>query len=158
MKKKPLPVTNIGTISLLMIFVVLFLVTFSTLSLSSAERDYKLSKNVATNNTAYYNASGKAAYKLRDIDHVFLSLEESCDSKNYKATLLTALDAIDDLDISQRDNMIFIRFTEEMTKHRLLEVVLRIEDGTDGAPYYTVAKWSTISTQEWVRDDTYNLM
>ncbi len=60
MKKKKLPITNIGTVTLLMIFIVLCMITFSALSLSSALRDAQMGKKAATRIAEYYTASQKA--------------------------------------------------------------------------------------------------
>lgn len=58
---------NVGTSSILFIFVVLCLVSFATLSLSSAVSDYKMSKKVADNTKAYYEACNVAEEKLADM-------------------------------------------------------------------------------------------
>ena len=60
MKKKRLPITNIGTAILLMVFIVLCMITFSALSLSSAFRDAEMGQKAANRITEYYTASGKA--------------------------------------------------------------------------------------------------
>ena len=58
-KKHP-PVVNIGSSSLLVIFLVLCLVTFATLSLSSARSDYNISRRLAERKTESYAASSQA--------------------------------------------------------------------------------------------------
>ena len=45
--KKKLSITNIGTVSLLMIFIILCMVTFAALSLSSAAADHRFSQKMA---------------------------------------------------------------------------------------------------------------
>ncbi|MGC4020345.1 MAG: hypothetical protein QM793_14725 [Muricomes sp.] len=69
-KKKQLPIVNIGSSSLLVVFLVLCLVTFATLSLSSAKSDYNFSKKLAERRTEYYQASGKAQLLLDSIDKI----------------------------------------------------------------------------------------
>ena len=59
---------NIGTASLLLVFIVLCLVTFATLSIVSSNADYKLSKKVAERTTAYYEACNAAQDNLAALD------------------------------------------------------------------------------------------
>lgn len=59
---------NIGTSSILLIFVVLCLVSFATLSIVSANADYRLSCKVADRTGAYYEAANQAEYYIASID------------------------------------------------------------------------------------------
>ena len=59
---------NIGTASLLLVFIVLCLVTFATLSIVSSNADYKLSKKVAERTIAYYEACNAAQDNLAALD------------------------------------------------------------------------------------------
>lgn len=68
-KHKP-PITNIGSVSLIMIFIVLCMVTFAILSLSASTSDYKFTEKLATHTTDYYNASSQAEYALCEIDGI----------------------------------------------------------------------------------------
>ena len=65
MKRRSYPVTNIGSVSLLMIFIVLCLVAFSALSLSGAVSDRQYSQKIARHNTEYYEASAQATGILK---------------------------------------------------------------------------------------------
>ena len=47
-KQKNFPITNIGSVTLLMIFIVLCMITFAALSLSSAASDYQTARKSAT--------------------------------------------------------------------------------------------------------------
>ena len=60
--------SNFGFSSILLTFVMLCIVTFSALSLLTANADYKLSKKVADKTTAYYQAEEKAYLLLQKID------------------------------------------------------------------------------------------
>ena len=51
---------NIGSSSLLIVFVILCLATFAILSLSSAKSDYSLSERLAKHKGDYYDASSRA--------------------------------------------------------------------------------------------------
>ena len=66
MNKRKFPVTNIGSVSLLMIFIVLCMVTLAALSLSTASGSYRSAQTLAGHTTAYYRASNKAEKACRD--------------------------------------------------------------------------------------------
>ena len=61
---------NIGSSSLLMIFVILCLVSFAALSIVSANADRKLSEKVITRTTGYYTACNLAEESLQSLDTV----------------------------------------------------------------------------------------
>lgn len=58
--------SNIGTTSLLIIFLVLCMATFSTLSLSTAKRDYDYSVKMAEHRIAYQEACNQAEEYIAD--------------------------------------------------------------------------------------------
>ena len=61
---------NIGSSSLLVIFLILCLVTFAILSLSSAKSDYTFSERLAEHKRAYYEASSRAEDIVAEIDSI----------------------------------------------------------------------------------------
>lgn len=63
-KQKNFPITNIGSVTLLMIFIVLCMITFAALSLSSAASDYQTARKSAIHAQEYYKASGRAEETL----------------------------------------------------------------------------------------------
>lgn len=67
-KKKTEFSLNVGISSILFIFVILCLVSFSILSLSSAVSDRNLTLRIADNNTAYYEACNQAEELLEGLD------------------------------------------------------------------------------------------
>ncbi len=67
-KQRSAPFTNIGSSSLLVVFLVLCLVTFAVLSLSSARSDDAFSEKLAARKTAYYTAVNRAEGVLSCID------------------------------------------------------------------------------------------
>lgn len=65
--KSQTPVTTIGVSSLLVVFLILCLVTFACLSLSTAKSDYSFSQANAAHKTAYYEACNRAEEFLHDM-------------------------------------------------------------------------------------------
>ena len=68
MKKKQGMSVSIGSSTMLLIFVVISLVSFSVLSLSSAIKEKKFADKVKQKNISYYNACNLAEEQLADID------------------------------------------------------------------------------------------
>ena len=88
-KKKNFPM-NIGLSSILLIFVVLCLVSFSILSIVSANADKKLSLKVLNRSIAYYNACNEAETTLRDVDEQLHTIySSSADTSSYLASIST---------------------------------------------------------------------
>lgn len=78
MKKKKREFTlNVGISSILFIFVILCLVSFAVLSLSSAMSDYKLSKRIVENTTGYYQACNEAEELLSAFENSVVSLYDT---------------------------------------------------------------------------------
>lgn len=69
--------TNMGTPSILLIFILLCLVSFAALSIVSANSDYKLSKKVLLRSSSYYEACNKAEESLALLDETLQELYDS---------------------------------------------------------------------------------
>lgn len=72
---------NIGSASILLVFVILCLVSFAVLSIVSANADSKLSTRVLERTTAYYTACNQAEQSLAGMDHTLRRIYESSDSE-----------------------------------------------------------------------------
>ena len=59
-EQKKKPIIGIGTTSIVLIFVMLCMLTFSVLSLATAQADLRLSRKSAERTTAYYDAEHRA--------------------------------------------------------------------------------------------------
>lgn len=68
---------NVGTSSLLLVFVILCLVSFATLSVVSSNADKNLSSKVTEKSHAYYDACNEAELKLMSIDQTLKSVYDS---------------------------------------------------------------------------------
>lgn len=66
MKKKGIPVMNVGISLLILIFMTLALLTFSVLSLENAVADRRLSQKAADHTTAYYDAANRIQEQIAD--------------------------------------------------------------------------------------------
>lgn len=82
MKRKQVPGVNIGSSTMLLIFVIISLVSFSVLSLSSAITDKKFTENIRQKNIAYYNACNLAEEQLGELDVRLARAYATSDSMN----------------------------------------------------------------------------
>lgn len=72
---------NIGSASILLVFVILCLISFSVLSIVSANADSKLSGRVLERTTAYYNACNQAEQSLAGMDKTLQRIYASSESE-----------------------------------------------------------------------------
>lgn len=157
---------NIGTSLLLVIFLVLTLVTFAVLSLTSARSDYNLSTRLASHKTEYYKASETAETIVDEIDRILkeLSKKNGADLAAYRAEAELTLQQTVLEDTSLRwdsdtdTDTPTLSFTVPMSESQALEVVLRITDYTNCETYYTIHSWNVISTDTWEGDQSIQLL
>lgn len=165
---------NIGSSSLLIVFVILCLATFAILSLSSAKSDYSLSERLAEHKGHYYEASSKAETILEEIDSTLADTAKAApksrlsgSSRDFSASpyaeaVVKALNGtqIEDTDISCKitNQNLTVSYLIPVEKQHMLDVELNITDYTKHETYYEIKKWQVISTDTWENDDTLNLM
>ncbi|MBR5761684.1 MAG: hypothetical protein IKX87_06615 [Lachnospiraceae bacterium] len=137
-KKRGLPL-NVGTSSVLFIFVILCLVSFAILSLSSSMSDYKLSSRVAENSEAYYNACNTAEEQLASFDKTLKDLYDTGISRSgyYESVGKKKTFAVPVNDIQTLEVEIRILYPEKA-----------------GESFYDITSWKTDTTGELEYDDT----
>ena len=75
---------NVGSSSILLVFVLLCLVLFAALSIISANADNKLTKKVLERTTAYYTACNDAELTLSELDESLVTAyKNSIDETDY---------------------------------------------------------------------------
>ena len=111
---------NVGSASILLIFTVLSLVSFATLTLVNSKADYNLSQNLAERQRAYYNA---------------------CHSANaYIAAISSGYD------VSQENGI--IKKSIPITDNQSLDIALmsNIENNSvNSANKYTITQWQIVN-------------
>lgn len=154
MEKKKYPAVNIGSASMLVIFIILCLVTFSVLSVASTNNDRTYAQNIAKRTSDYYDASNKAEELLAKIDELL--------TKAYSEQGITALDSeamkklTYPVDVS---DFPVLSFTVPINDTQALAVSLTLQ--TPNAPgdgFYKITSWKEISTDTWENDKPLNLM
>ena len=158
MKKKTYPVANIGSVSLLMVFIILCLVTFATLSLSSAAGDYKYSKDTAGHNTEYYNACNEAERKLKEIDGILGNAYRNR-SGDYYADAAVLLNTVEGITLDLSSDEPILTFEEKINEDKALKIVLTLNksDNLSGG-FYRITSWQEVSTAGWEGYDRLKLI
>ena len=91
-KNASAPFLNIGTSSFLVVFLVLCLVTFAILSLSTSRSDHSLAEKAAERKTLYYDALSRSEEKLGTLDDSLAdAYSASSGFSEYLSNLGTAL-------------------------------------------------------------------
>lgn len=131
MKKKTGMSVSIGSSTMLLIFVVISLVSFSVLSLSSAITDKKFTEKVKHKNLTYYDACNLAEEGLCTIDTMLSQAYISCpDEAAYFAMV-------------SEGTTISIPISD----YQELQVVLTyLYPKKEGDSYYTIESYSLVNT------------
>lgn len=129
------PVVNIGSASLLVIFLILSLVIFSVLTLTSANSDYKFSERAASRNTDYYAACALAEKTWDELD---AAAAEGAFSGRDTVSYTVPIDSTQELSV-------------------VLTYVSDVDD-IHGSGHYEVTQWKTVNIQDWNGDNSLNLM
>lgn len=130
---------GIGSSSVLVIFVILCLVSFATLSIVSANADYKLSTKILDRTTAYYAAVNQVEDELAQLDGLLQQTYESSSS------------ITDYFDTTGEE----VSFLIPVSDLQSLEVTVQIlyPDSPDGS-YYQISSRKILTTQELDYDST----
>lgn len=124
---------NIGSASILLVFVILCLVSFAVLSIVSANADSKLCTRVLERTTAYYSACNQAEQSLAGMDKTLQRMYEASDSEEaYFASVghgKSYVIPISDLQSLQVTIEILYPTSEE-------------------DPFYQVTAWQVLNTEE----------
>ena len=148
---------NIGSASLLVVFLTLCLSTFAILSLASANSDYRMSRRLADNKTEYYKAASQAEEILSQIDAV---LEKAAQEGTPAESLLPDGSEISGISVTVEtaDGDTSISYQVPLNTSRALSVRLLTEDPAPEGRYYQIESWKVISTDTWEGDQSLHLM
>lgn len=159
--KKPEPFVNIGSSLLMVIFLILCLVTFATLSLTSARSDYSFSERAAERRTQYYQACNTAEDVLAQIDEILVNTVTSNHSPNWMNELdFTQIDGKEfleaGLDIDLDIESASLSYQIPVNEKQALEVRLALTDNS--SEYYQIEKWQLVNTGSYESNSTLQLM
>ncbi len=152
--------SNFGFSTIVFSFVMICVITFSVLSLVTANSDYKLSKKAADKNTAYYLAEEKACNHLYQIETI---LEEayhaSSDEVSYFMAVETALSNLDIGEFTNDNNEYTYCFREEISPSQTLEIALSILYPTgEKDSFFRIETWKSVFEEILPEDDLLDLI
>lgn len=163
-EKAPAPFFNIGASSLLVIFLILCLVTFAILTLTSAKSDADFAEKLAHHKTNYYAACNTAENTLDEIDAVLADAWQLSDTAAVFTeieTQLTALNSREQLQLSMdfTQSEPTVSYAVAIDDKQNLCVTLTLAAApAKGEAYYRISQWQVQSSGEWNGDQTLNLM
>lgn len=140
MKKREIPVMNLGISLIILIFMNVCLAAFAVLSLQNALSDYALTKKTAAHTTQYYKAVNKVQEQLAQKN---TELEKQwAQKKTAKQKTVILLE---------------INIIESVSKRQQLVVTLHL-DKTGTVPQYYIKKWQLCSPEDWQADESLDVM
>ncbi|MDE6891761.1 MAG: hypothetical protein K2P50_08205 [Lachnospiraceae bacterium] len=162
---------NIGSSSLLVIFLILCLVTFAILSLSGAKSDYTFSERLAEHKKVYYDVSSRAEEIVSEIDSILYetagsitgspaSIDEDGELNTFDNYIFAVNSALNGVAI----NDVFVICEQSADEHLLsfqvpasdkqeLQVVLRITDFRYHKSFYEVKTWKIANIDNWEMEE-----
>jgi len=152
-KKNKSSFINIGFSSIVMVFIMICLVTFATLSVLTAHSDYRLSKKMADKTTAYYKADAIARDMVELLDKQLFNifLESSISTDFYETVVVTdfstyAPSDIHNITLKDIDDNIIISYDVPISEVQTLYVSLRINFPlAESECFTTITRWQTVT-------------
>lgn len=134
---------NVGSSSILLIFVILCLISFATLSIVSANADAKLSNRVAERTSAYYTACNQVQADIASMDDTLAAVYADClDEEDYY------------LAVGHKKS-----YTIPMSDLQTLSVTLDIlYPANSGDPYYRITSWRVISDSSSMEEEEESIL
>lgn len=170
MRKREIPVMNVGISLIILIFMNICLAAFAVLSLQNALSDYSLSKKTAEHTTQYYKAVNKVqeqlAEKNKELKEAWETQQKNSNAgkksqKNTKETqgrqeIKKAQTKNQKNTTKQQEVQSELKITESASERQQLVVTLQV-DKTGDYPQYYIEKWQLCSPEDWQADDSLDV-
>ncbi len=132
---------NAGSISLIVVFSVVCLAVFASLSLSTSAAEKDMAEKSAAVVSDYYAADLKCAETASDFVKMVKEGASAADITNYASLI--------DAGIYEDEDYLEISFTEQINEKQELYAVLSITNDN-----LSVKEWRVRSVGDWLPDDT----
>ena len=154
---------NIGFSSIVMVFIMICLVTFATLSVLTAHSDYRLSQKMAQKTTAYYEADATARDMAAFIDKgLFHIYSDSSTASDYYQLVLDAdfsdgaPASVTNITATVTNDIVTISYKVPVSEVQTLNVSLKINYPKAGSECFsTIAQWQTVTVNEPDESDEF---
>ena len=134
MKKTKYPVMNMGTVSILTIFIILCMVTFAVLTYLSTQKDAAFAEQLAERTSAYYAAVSEANRKIADADAAFRDAWENGEWEALEPEL---------------------KFSVPIEDGKELQVMLEpYRSAEENGKYYRILQFQEVATDDWQPDQS----
>ena len=154
MKRKDRLVLNTGTTSLIMIFAVLALVTFSLLSLSAANARWKLAEKMADRMTQYYHAECSAADICVRVEQELEAVAEGGDEDAFLREVQELSGTMEE--VTWEDGLLCWQIPVSERQQLSAALRPRYESGMGGISW-TLERWQITDTGQWSGQQTLEL-
>ena len=156
--KKSFEGSSVGTSLILVIFILLCLLTFGTLSMISANADNKLSISSAENVVEFYLADAKAQTKIKDIDKILQVLyDESENEQEYYENVYKHFKNDTEVVVSQGEELDLNFITTVSTKEILSSQLRVIYPNNAQKSCYKIQSWKLVNTKVWEESSDQNI-
>lgn len=144
---------GVGASSILVIFVLLCLVTFATLSLVSARADRNLSQKAVSHTLEYYAASNEAEQILTQADSLLADCAAQADGEaEYQVLAAQALASLGTCET--REGTAVLQYTVGISENQTLSCsIAAVWPLQSGDGFYRIERWQVESTGEWQPDE-----
>jgi hypothetical protein len=152
--------SNFGFSTILLTFVMLCILTFSALALISANSDYRLSKKMAANNTAYYEAEVSASRTLATIDAALAeAFSESSDEASYFSLVKETVPPLCNGEFLETEDGYRIKYSVPIRDGQSLSVILSVcYPGGTYEHFYEILEWKSIHETTFTEEEPLNLL
>lgn len=138
---------NIGSPSLILIFIVMCLITFGMLSLSAAKSEWNLAERNASAVTGYYRADGEGeAFYQMVLEKAAQVRENSLDPQERRQLLARELGEAYD----PEEGTVTVQIPMERSQALFIELVFQPEERED----IQISKWKVIQTEDYEIDNS----
>lgn len=152
-KKNKSSFINIGFSSIVMVFIMICLVTFATLSVLTAHSDYRLSQKMADKTTAYYKADAIARDMVELLDEELFNiyLKSSVSNDFYEAVAATdfstyAPSDIHNVMLNKSEDDIILSYEVPISEVQTLYVSLHVNFPlAESECFTTITRWQTVT-------------
>lgn len=143
---------NVGSASLVLIFTVLCLTLFATLTLLCAKNEMNLTNKYSESVTQYYAADSKAEANLLIIQDVLSSADKT--NTNKTSYIITQCKKYN-FTYVQKNNKIYITFNENINTQQVLHVTVKVNSINDKE--FEIIQWKKINKDEINIDESINV-
>lgn len=160
------PISNIGSVTLLMIFIIVCMVCFAALSIAAASSDYRSARKAADHTKAYYTASNESEEIFAGIAHSLKKIYlDSPDRDSFLLNVKEYYSGSDSLTLSPDDSGLLLSYETRISDRQSLLteiIVLFPQEAPEEAALSTddlckIRSFRVINTTEWEGDNSLKL-